>query len=36
MHAGIGMDCMDLAAACRTFSVLTAEGRKALAALIPS
>ncbi len=36
MRAGIGLDCMDLAAACRTFSVLTAEGRKVLAALIPA
>jgi uncharacterized protein len=35
MHAGIGVDCMDLAAACRTYSVLTSEGRKVLAALIP-
>jgi uncharacterized protein len=36
MRAGIGVDCMDVAAACRTYSVLTAEGRKVLAALIPA
>ncbi len=35
LQAGIGVDCMDLAAACRTYSVLTAEGRKVLAALMP-
>lgn len=34
MRAGIGLDAMDVAAACRTFSVLTAEGRKVLAAFI--
>lgn len=34
MRAGIGLDAMDVAAACRTYSVLTSEGRKVLAALI--
>jgi len=32
--ARIGVDVMDVYAACRTFNVLTAEGRKVLAALI--
>ena len=32
--ARIGVDVMDVFAACRTFNVLTAEGRKVLAALI--
>lgn len=30
----IGVDVMDVSAACRTFNVLSAEGRKVLAALI--
>lgn len=32
----IGMETMDTAAACRTFNVLSAEGRKVLAALLAS
>jgi len=32
--ARIGVEVMDVQAACRTFNVLTAEGRKVLAALI--
>ncbi len=32
--AGIGMETMDLRAACRTFQVLAAEGRAVLAALL--
>lgn len=32
--AGIGMETMDLAAACRTYQVLAAEGRAVLAALL--
>jgi len=31
---GIGLECMTLAAACRTFNVLMSENRRALAALI--
>lgn len=31
---GIGLECMNLAAACRTFNVLMSENRRALAALI--
>jgi uncharacterized protein len=34
MQAGIGFDTMDLAAACRTFTVLTSENRQVLAALL--
>ena len=34
MAAGVGVDCMDLHAACRTYNVLTAEGRKVIAALL--
>ncbi|HZX32328.1 MAG TPA: Mth938-like domain-containing protein [Rhodocyclaceae bacterium] len=32
--AGIGLEVMDLPAACRTFNILAAEGRKVAAALI--
>ncbi|MEY4730823.1 MAG: hypothetical protein RL020_1981, partial [Pseudomonadota bacterium] len=32
--AGIGVEAMDTAAACRTYNVLLAEGRKVAAALI--
>ena len=31
---GIGLECMNLAAACRTFNVLMSENRRALAGLI--
>jgi uncharacterized protein len=34
-QAGLGLDVMDTGAACRTFNVLTAEGRRVAAALIP-
>ncbi len=33
-EAGIGLEVMDTAAACRTFNILAAEGRKVVAALI--
>ena len=32
--AGIGLDVMDLRAACRTYNILAAEGRKVAAALL--
>ncbi len=32
--AGIGVECMDTGAACRSFAVLSAEGRRVAAALI--
>jgi uncharacterized protein len=32
--AGIGLDVMDLQAACRTYNILVAEGRKVAAALL--
>lgn len=32
--AGVGLECMDTGAACRTFNVLLAEGRAVAAALI--
>lgn len=32
--AGIGLDVMDLHAACRTYNILAAEGRKVAAALL--
>lgn len=32
---GIGIEAMDSAAACRTYNVLMAEGRRVLAALLP-
>ena len=34
ISAGIGMESMDLGAACRTYQVLAAEGRTVLAALL--
>ncbi len=34
IEARIGMDTMDLAAACRTYNVLASEGRSVLAALL--
>lgn len=34
IDAGIGFEVMDLAAACRTYNILVAEGRTVLAALI--
>ena len=33
-RAGIGLDVMDLQAACRTYNILAAEGRKVAAALL--
>ncbi|NBO04695.1 MAG: hypothetical protein EBV16_11005, partial [Betaproteobacteria bacterium] len=32
---GIGLECMATPAACRTYNILMAEGRKVLAALLP-
>jgi uncharacterized protein len=32
--AGIGLEVMDLQAACRTYNILAAEGRKVAAALL--
>lgn len=34
MAAGIGMEVMDTAAACRTYNILASEGRKVAAALL--
>ncbi len=34
LAAGIGVECMDTAAACRTYTVLSSEGRQVVAALI--
>ena len=34
VNAGIGMECMDTGAACRTYNILMAEGRHVAAALI--
>jgi uncharacterized protein len=34
MRTGVGFEVMDTAAACRTFNVLAAEGRRVIAALI--
>jgi len=34
IDAGIGIECMDTAAACRTYNILMAEGRNVAAALI--
>ena len=34
IEAGIGFEVMDTAAACRTFNILSAEGRNVLAAII--
>ena len=31
---GIGLECMDTPAACRTYNILASEGRKVLAALL--
>ncbi|MBK7645990.1 MAG: Mth938-like domain-containing protein [Betaproteobacteria bacterium] len=33
-QAGVGLDVMDLQAACRTYNILAAEGRKVAAALL--
>lgn len=33
-RAGIGLEVMDLAAACRTYNILASEGRKVAAALL--
>jgi uncharacterized protein len=32
--AGIGVECMDTAAACRTYNILVAEGRRVIAAIL--
>ena len=34
VQAGVGLETMDTAAACRTFNVLASEGRKVVAALL--
>ena len=34
-EAGLHVECMDTGAACRTYSVLMAEGRRVVAALMP-
>jgi uncharacterized protein len=34
IRAGIGVEVMDTAAACRTYNILTAEGRRVAAALL--
>lgn len=34
-EAGVRFDCMDTGAACRTYNVLVAEGRRVAAALLP-
>lgn len=34
MHAGIGLEVMDTAAACRTYNILMGEGRQVAAALL--
>jgi uncharacterized protein len=36
MNAGVGVETMDSAAACRTYNVLASEGRSVLAALLPA
>jgi uncharacterized protein len=33
-QAGVGLEVMDTAAACRTFNILVGEGRKVVAALM--
>lgn len=35
LQAGIGVESMDSAAACRTYTILSAEGRHVVAALLP-
>jgi uncharacterized protein len=34
-RAGVGVEAMDSAAACRTYNILMGEGRRVLAALLP-
>ncbi|MDX8379931.1 MAG: Mth938-like domain-containing protein [Gallionella sp.] len=34
INAGIGVECMDTAAACRTYNILVAEDRKVVAAIL--
>ena len=33
-EAGIGLECMDTPAACRTYNILVAEGRRVIAAIL--
>jgi len=33
-EAGIGLECMDTPAACRTYNILVAEGRRVVAAIL--
>ena len=35
-YARTGLDVMDTPAACRTYNILAAEGRRVLAALLPT
>ncbi len=35
LRAGVGIEVMDTASACRTFNVLQSEGRRVVAALLP-
>ena len=35
MHAGIGVEIMSTSAACRTYNILSAEGRRIVALLLP-
>lgn len=35
MAAGVGLEVMDIAAACRTYNILASEGRAVVAALLP-
>jgi uncharacterized protein len=34
INRGIGLECMDTPAACRTYNILASEGRKVLAAIL--
>ena len=36
MQLGIGVETMDTAAACRTYNILASEGRRVVAALLPT
>jgi uncharacterized protein len=36
IEAGVGVETMDTAAACRTYNVLASEGRHVVAALLPA
>ena len=36
IDAGVGVETMDTAAACRTYNILASEGRRVVAALLPA